>query len=53
MLKHSGGGWTVAWPGSVKWSGGAAPTLSGSGKTDLIAFFFDGTNYFASAALDF
>ena len=40
--------------GSVYWSGGAIPTLStGNGEIDIISFYFDGTNYFAVASLDF
>tara|TARA_Y100000004_G_C8840942_1_gene380472 strand:+ start:295 stop:798 length:504 start_codon:yes stop_codon:yes gene_type:complete len=42
------------WDSDIKWPGGSAPTLStGSGDIDIITFYFDGTNYFGSAALDF
>jgi len=42
------------WDGDIKWPGGSAPTLStGNGDIDIISFYWDGTNYFGSAALDF
>jgi predicted secreted protein len=56
LLKHSGGARTVTWPASVKWQGGSAPTLSGSGDTDIITLFTvdGGTNWYGSTAgLDF
>jgi hypothetical protein len=34
----NGGSQTVAWPGSVDWAGGTAPTLTTSG-TDILVFF--------------
>jgi hypothetical protein len=46
-------GWTVTWPGTVLWPGGTAPTLSGANATDIVAFYYDGTNYFGVASLDF
>lgn len=52
----SGNSGSVTWPdtGSVKWSGGTAPTLTvTNGKTDLVGFVFDGTIYYGSAALNF
>ena len=50
----SGAAGTVTWPASVKWSGGTAPTLTATnGQTDLVALFYNGTNYAATAALDF
>jgi len=58
MLTQGGsGGYTAAWPASVLWSGGAAPTLTVTlGKTDIFTFvwnstlskwvgFIDGLNY--------
>jgi hypothetical protein len=44
------GSYAITWTG-VKWPGGYAPTLTASG-TDIVSFFYDGTNYYASAALD-
>lgn len=53
LLTHSGAGRTVVWPASVKWSGGTAPTLSATGKTDVISCVWNGTNYFCGANLNF
>lgn len=47
-LKQDGtGSRTVTWPGSVKWAGGTAPTLStGASKVDVLAFVcFDGSTW--------
>ena len=45
---------TVTWPGDVKWAGGAAPTLStGANDVDIISFYYDGTDFYGQAALDF
>jgi len=56
VLKLVNGGLaTLTWAGetgSVYWSGGTAPTLTSSG-TDLIFFYFDGTNFYGSSILDF
>jgi len=54
LIQDGTGGWTVTWPAAVLWPGGVAPTLSaGAGDVDLIAFYWDGTNYYGTAALDF
>jgi len=45
---------TITWPAAVKWPGGTAPTLtSGSGKIDVITFYYDGTNYYGTFSQDF
>ena len=50
---------TITWPGSVKWPGGSAPTLStGNADYDVISFLFTKDSggtvvYYGSAALDF
>lgn len=36
----NGGAYTIAWPASVKWPSGTAPTLTSSG-TDVLAFITD------------
>jgi uncharacterized protein YaiE (UPF0345 family) len=42
------------WDGDIKWAGGEAPTLStGNGEIDILSFYWDGTNYFGVASLDF
>lgn len=45
---------TITWPGSVLWSGGTAPVLTGTnGKVDLINFYYDGTSYYGSFSLNY
>ena len=42
------------WDGDIKWAGGSAPTLStGNGEIDILSFYFDGTNYYGVASLNF
>ena len=43
------------WDSDIKWAGGGTPpTLStGNGEIDILSFYFDGTNYFGVASLDF
>jgi len=56
VLKIVNGGLaTLTWAsesGTVKWVGGEKPTLTSSG-TDIIAFYFDGTDWYSVASLDF
>lgn len=54
MIQDATGSRTVTWPGTTKWVGGAAPTLStGASKKDVLTFESDGTNlYEVSRALD-
>jgi len=38
--------YTVTWPGTVKWPGGSAPTLTAvANAVDMICCFYDGTQY--------
>jgi hypothetical protein len=53
LVQDATGSRTYTWPAAVKWSGGTAPTGSGANKTDLISLYWDGTNYFGSATLNF
>ena len=51
----NGGLATLTWAsesGSVYWPGGTAPTLTSSG-TDVIALYYDGTNWYCIASLAF
>lgn len=42
------------WPATVKWGGAASPSFTPtSGNTDIVTFYFDGTNYYGVASLDF
>jgi hypothetical protein len=48
------GGRSAIWPASIKWLGGALPTLSTSpGASDIIDLFWNGTDYFAEPNLKF
>jgi len=58
MLKiiHSGGGRTITWgdsPTPIMWPAGTAPTLAGAAGIDVVAFFYDGTNFYGSASVLF
>jgi hypothetical protein len=44
----------TGWPGTVKFAGGTAPTLTtGANKADIITFDYDGTDYVAVTTLNF
>lgn len=48
------GSFTATWPGTVKWSGGTAPTITAiAARLDLINLYWDGTNYYGSFAQNF
>ena len=54
LIQDGTGSRTVTWPGTVKWPSGTAPTLStAASKVDIMAFYFDGTNYYGLSSLDF
>jgi len=54
LIQDGTGSRTVTWPNTVKWAGGVAPTLTTTASaTDVVAFYFDGTNYYGSAQLAF
>ncbi|MCX6278488.1 MAG: hypothetical protein NT004_10360 [Bacteroidetes bacterium] len=45
---------TVAFPAGWKWSGGAAPTVTGTeSKTDIVTLIYDGTTYYAAIVQNF
>jgi len=48
----NGGLGIITWPVSIKWPGGTEPTWTSSG-TDIVTFYYDGTDYFGSASLAF
>lgn len=52
-IVNSGAARTITWPASVKWPGSTVPTPSGSGKTDIYSFYYDGTSYFGAASLNY
>lgn len=54
LIQDGTGSRTVTWPASVKWPGGTPPTLTTDADAiDIVAFYYDGTNYYGQAALDF
>lgn len=55
MVQDGTGSRNPSWPASVKWtSNGTEPTWStGAGDIDIVAFYFDGTNYYGEASTDF
>lgn len=54
LKQHATGGKTATWPNTVKWPAGTAPTLStGASAVDIVALFWDGTNYHAVCSLNF
>lgn len=54
IIQDGTGSRTITWPGTAKWSGGMAPTLStGANARDEFLFMCDGANcYIKSAILD-
>lgn len=53
LIQDGTGSRTATFPASVHWSGGTAPTLStAAGAVDIIAFYWDGTNFHGSFILD-
>ncbi len=48
----NGGTGVITWPATVKWPGGTEPTWTTSG-TDIASFYFDGTDYYGAAGLDY
>ena len=49
LTQGSGGSKTITWPGSIKWAGGTAPTISTvEAKTDIVSFVSPngGTNWY-------
>jgi hypothetical protein len=56
LKQYSTGGQTASWPGAgaIKWAGTTPPTLStGNNAIDIISFYWDGSNYYGSASLNF
>ncbi|MEJ0053546.1 MAG: LamG domain-containing protein [bacterium] len=54
LNQDASGNRTVAWPGSILWLGGEAPTLSAAaGSADVFTFLYDGARYLGSYALGY
>jgi len=53
LIQDATGTRLATFPGTVKWSGGTAPTLTTDpAAVDLVTFYFDGANYNGSFILD-
>lgn len=54
LIQDGTGSRTVTWP-SMKWAGGAAPTLTTTATTgtDIISIWYDGAAYWGTASLGF
>ena len=57
LLKVVNGGlatltWAGEFPAGIKWAGGSAPSLTSSG-TDIISFYYDGTDFYGAVSLNF
>lgn len=54
LIQDGTGSRLVTWPASVKWAGGVAPTLTTTaGRVDIVSFYYNGTNYYGQAALNY
>lgn len=50
----AGAAGTVTWPASVLWPSATPPTLTATnGQTDIVTFYFDGTNFFGGYTLNY
>lgn len=53
LIQDGTGSRTATWPGTVKWAGGAAPTLTTTAaKIDIIHCSYDGANYLCHSHLN-
>jgi hypothetical protein len=53
LIQDGTGSRTVTWP-TIKWVGGAAPTLStAAGAIDIVSLYYDGSAYYGSALTGF
>lgn len=58
LVQDGTGGYNPMWPASVKWPGGSAPNFGvggqgASGAVNLVALYYNGTDYYAVATLAF
>jgi hypothetical protein len=54
VVQDGTGSRTITWPASIKWPGGSPPTLStGANAEDIITFYYNGTDYYGVASLNF
>ena len=55
-IQTGAGSFTASWPGSVKWSGGSAPTITATAsKTDVVACYYSkqAATYYCAATQNF
>lgn len=53
LVQDATGSRTVTWPANVKWPGKTAPTLTTTANAeDIISLYYNGTDYYAAAILD-
>jgi hypothetical protein len=54
IVQDATGTRTITWPSSVRWAGALAPVLStAANAVDIITFYYNGTNYYGVASLNF
>jgi len=54
LIQNWEGSKNPVWPASVKWPGGTEPTWTPDADAiDIVTFYYDGTNYYGQAGLDF
>lgn len=54
IIQGGAGNFGITWPGTVLWPNGQAPNLTNAaGSEDIVSFYWDGTNYYGVASLDF
>ena len=54
LIQDATGSRTVTWPADVNWPGGTAPTLTTTANaTDIVSFYYDGTDFYGQVALNF
>ena len=54
LVQDTIGSRTVTWPATVKWAVGTKPTLTAAPNAiDIVSFYYDGTNYYGQASLNF
>jgi len=54
LVQGGAGGYTVTWPGTVKWPSSVIPVISPAlGNEDLISVYFDGSTYYQQASQKF
>lgn len=52
-LTNTASNYTVAWPGTVKWPGGTAPTQTTGAKADVITCVYDGSDTYCNSVQNF